>query len=136
MDEMDELEYSERLDKLGRFLMQEVRDVCIGRLDGIFEPSKSSYYYIDKDLHDSLGELGEEKIKLIRNIVTVCMDNMISNLLYSFECDDEGVKGIGLSADGSDIRELGPSLQVLMHSEWIERFSKYGEWKPSRLEEY
>jgi hypothetical protein len=125
---MDELECSEKLDQLGRFLMQQIRDVCISRLDGVFDPSKS-FSPSDRRFQKSIKKmnLGEDEAKLIKNILTECIDTTISELLYSFECNDEEVRRIGLSIDGSDIRELGSSLQVLMHSEWFEKFSKYGE---------
>jgi hypothetical protein len=125
---MDELELSEKLDKLGEFFMQQVRDVCIKRLDGVFDLSKS-FSPADRRFQNTINELnlGEDGGKLIRDIVTECIDNTISELLYSFECDDDKLKRIGLSIDGTDIRELGSSLQVLMSSEWLEKFSKYGD---------
>jgi hypothetical protein len=138
MLDADQAEYSEKLDTLGKFLIQEIRDVCLGRLNGILDPSKSPYYNLDIDLHESLGVLGEDKSNLIKSIVTVCIDHTVSMLMASFEFGDEEVSGIGLSADGSDIRELkelGCNLQSLVDIVWIEKFSKYGERKPFRPEE-
>jgi hypothetical protein len=128
---MNKDSYSAELDKLGQFFMHQIRDVCIGRLEGIFDQSKS-FSPTDRKFRESVSRFDDNEIQLIKDIVATCIDSTISELLYSFESDDDELKGIQMAANGTDIRELGSSLQVLMHSEWLERFSKYGEEVTSR----
>jgi hypothetical protein len=125
---MNELERSEKLDELGRFLMQQVRDVSIRRLNGVFDPSKS-FSLADRRFQGKIKKLnlGEDEIKFIGDIVTECIDDAISQLLFKFSSCDEGVERIGLSVDNTDIRDLSKNLQGYLYSEWFEKFSMYGE---------
>jgi hypothetical protein len=125
---MDDLERSEKLDSLGNFLMQQVRDVCVGRLDGVFDLSKS-FSPADRRFQNTINKLNleEDGEKLIRDIVTECIDHTISELLYSFECNDNELKRVSLNIDGADIRDLSKNLQGYLYSEWFEKFSQYGD---------
>lgn len=117
----------ERVDRFAKFLMREIRDFCLARFEEL--ASASTYSPTNEELRESLKRFSDSDLIVIRKIIMVCIDDTISEMLSTLEYPEDKYKGLSIAIDGTDITEIESDLQVLLHADWIERWSEYEEYE-------
>lgn len=112
------------LDNFGKVIAEDLRDSALNRyldLEAGFTGSKAA-----KELSASLSEFSEEQRKLIRKIITNCVDAGVHDFLFALE---ENRNGVSVSVSGQDLSGISDGLQGEIFTEdgWFEKFSQHKE---------
>ncbi|AFY96432.1 hypothetical protein Cha6605_5556 [Chamaesiphon minutus PCC 6605] len=124
---MDENMNSEQLDKLGKFLVEHIRDFNIDSFDELVANSYAPFF--GRKLRRKVDEnFTQEQLAIVRKIITYCIDDTIAELLYNL--DKNNCKSdISICIDDRTVAENGDRLRMELYNDegWIARFSKHHE---------
>lgn len=112
------------LDNFEKDIAEDLRDSALKRyldLEAGFIGSEST-----KELSSSLCEFSEEQRKLIRKIVTRCVDVGVHDFLFAMKDDRNGVS---ISVNGQDISGILDGLhgEIFTEDGWFEKYSQHNE---------
>jgi hypothetical protein len=117
----------ETLDKLGRFLMSNLRDSGIDFIDGLAEGRWKAPVLLP--LQADVVALPEETRRLMRRAFVAGIDGAIHDFLFKLTETADFEQDIQLVVDGRDVVPLSDGLHGEPFGEdgWQARFSRYGE---------
>ncbi|MGM3181506.1 MULTISPECIES: hypothetical protein [Dickeya] len=110
----------EILDEFGCAVMHMVRDRSIDRFEKIQLGTLKSQRAIE--LHNLLSDFDEKQKKVIKDLITECVDNTVFNFLFMFE-EDENKKILSSDVNVNEISD-GLSGELFTEDGWINKFSK------------
>ena len=114
----------EQIDRIGKFLIEEIRDVQLDQFDGLVTGQRP---FVDYKLRQEVGtHFTEEELLLIKKIIIYCTDNMLSSLLWNLD-KSNNESNVSISVDNQILSEEDRCLQSELYSDegWIARFSRY-----------
>jgi hypothetical protein len=114
----------EQLDKLGKFIIENIRDSNIDMFNKLLNPQASS---LDREFRDEIrDEFTPQQLHLIRKIIIHCTDSTISQLLWNLD-KSNNESDISICIENQSISEEDHYLQSMYYSDegWIAKFSKH-----------
>jgi hypothetical protein len=119
------LHRSEQLDKLGKFLIENIRDANLEQFDGLisYPPTPFTSRKLRYTIQDNFTP---EQLSIMREVITYCIDNTIGELLYNLDKSNYQ-SDISICIEDRTVSEDGNFLRMELHSDegWIARFSKH-----------
>lgn len=112
------------LDEFGKLLTLSLRDSALNRcLDIESGKVRSSEC---KELTNNLSEFSESQIKIIKRLLTECVDTGIHDFLFALE---EAQDELTVLVNGEDIVNESDGIQGEIFTEdgWFEKFSEHKE---------
>ncbi len=124
-------ENRESLDKFGRFVMEQLRDKALGKLDLLITPHRSPSYAA---LQRELAGLSERKRAMVQECVRICIDSAIHDFLFKIQERADFENDIQIFVDGRNVVKLSDGIHGEPFGEdgWQARFSHYGQ-KPKNI---
>ena len=112
------------LDIFGKVIASELKDAALNRYLSLESGSLMSQD--SQKLSSELASISEEHRKIIRKLLTSCIDNGIHSFLFSLE---ERKEEISIVVNSENIAEKSDGLQGEIYTQdgWFERFSQHGE---------
>ena len=114
----------EQIDKLGKFLIENIRDSNIDEFDRLCDYQAS---FVNRKLRNKIrDEFTDEQLLLIRKVVICCTDNMMSQLLWNLD-KSNNESDVSICIENQGISDEDHYLQSMYYSDegWIARFSKH-----------
>ena len=119
------LDQSKQLDKLGEFVIENIRDANLDQFYGLisYPPAPFASHKLRCKLHDNFTP---EQLSIMREVITYCIDNTIGELLYNLDRSNYQ-SDISICVDDRTVSEDGNCLRMELHIDegWIARFSKH-----------
>ena len=115
---------SEHLDKIGKFLIEHIRDSNIDEFDRLVDHQSS---FVNRKLRLKVqAEFTSEQLLLIRKVVIYCIDNMMTQLLWNLE-KSNNKSDVSICVENQSVSDEDHYLQSMYYSDegWIARFSKH-----------
>ncbi len=115
---------SEDLDKIGKFLIENIRDSNIDEFDKLFDRQA---VFANRKLGNKVqDEFTSEQLLLIRKVIIYCIDNAIIQLLWNLE-NSNNESDVSICVENQSVSDEDHYLQSMYYSDegWIARFSKH-----------
>ena len=118
---------SVELDKFGKFLMSNLRDNAISKLNTLFEGGSKAPAL--QELQNSLKSINDEEKEILKKAFTNSLDTGLHDFLFSLHESTENNEGIELIVNGKNVTELSDGLQGELFTEdgWLSKYSAFGE---------
>ena len=113
-------------DKFGAFLVANLRDTAIDRVDGLLAAHWKSARL--QSLQADLGCLTPEQQAVVRRCVAEAIDGGIHDFLFALGVEHDRGGSIAVIVDGQDVAAQSDGLQgePCGKDGWYARFSKHG----------
>jgi hypothetical protein len=115
---------SEQIDRIGKFLINEIRDFYIDKFDGLVNGQDPfANHKLRKEI---INRFSEEDLIFIKKLIIYCTDNTLSDLLWNLD-KSNNESDITICVDDKVLSKDDPCLQSLLYSDegWIARFSRH-----------
>ncbi len=114
----------DNLDKFGKIISEDLRDSTLNHYLDIESGFIGSP--ICKELSTQLSEFSDEQRKVIRSLITNCVDSGIHDFLVAIE---EKREGVSVQINGRNIAQDSDGLngEIFTEDGWFEKFSQHKE---------
>ena len=118
---------SNNIDILGKFIMENLRDVSIELCNGLLESKYESPGH--KDIQEKLSRFTSEEKEVLKELITYCIDGGINDFLYRLDSESRNKGTLKVLINGSETNELTEGLSKELYGEngWKQKFSQFNE---------
>ncbi len=117
---------SKNMDKLGKLVMEKLRDVSIELCQGLTESRFESPGH--KEIQKEIEALSPQQKEILIECVAYCVDGGINDFLFNLDKISRNSGEISLIVNGENIIKLTENLAHELYGKegWQQRFSAYG----------
>jgi len=117
---------SDKIDILGKLIMEKLRDVSIELCEGLTESRYDSPGH--KEVQKEIEAFSPEQKETLIKCITYCIDGGINDFLFNLDKASRKSKELSISLKGEDISGLTEGLHRELYGArgWQQRLSKYG----------
>ncbi len=117
---------NDKVDVLGKLVMEKLRDISIELCEGMTESRYDSPGH--KEIQNEIESFTPEQKEILIKCVSYCIDGGINDFLFNLDKESRKSKKLSISVNGKNISELTDGLNRELYGEsgWQKRLSKYG----------